>query len=267
MVKYLGILLVSICLRLSAYAADVPVSEYLQSISVTVKAENHEGSGVVFTRKDYLGQPVNLVWTAGHVVEGLRSTRNVIAPDGTTKTKVEFQDVIIIKEILEDGRRVGKTELDAEVIRYSDPDTGEDLAVLRVRKKSFFDATGRFYSDKNPPALGTELYHVGSLLGEMGSNSMTTGNYSQYGRMIGKIVFDQTSVVAFPGSSGGGVFLKDGQYVGMLVRSAGPNFNLIVPVRRIRKWATTAKIEWAIDPAIPMPNDEAIGATPVEVSK
>ena len=54
------------------------------------------------------------------------------------------------------------------------------------------------------PKLGTDLLHVGSLLGQMGANSMTDGIYSQHGRLIGinKFVFDQTTVNAFPGSSG-----------------------------------------------------------------
>ena len=61
---------------------------------------------------------------------------------------------------------------------------------------------------------------------------------SQVGRVLdlgsgGGTVFDQTTVTAFPGSSGGGVFLTDGKYVGMLVRGAGETFNLIVPVRRM----------------------------------
>ena len=43
---------------------------------------------------------------------------------------------------------------------------------------------------------------------------------------MNKRIFDQTTCVAFPGSSGGGVFLKrdDPRYVGMLVRGAGEGF-------------------------------------------
>ncbi|HAT67623.1 MAG TPA: hypothetical protein DCS66_24005, partial [Flavobacteriaceae bacterium] len=60
----------------------------------------------------------------------------------------------------------------------------------------------------------TELYHVGSLLGQTGSNSMTRGIVSQVGRVLNLgsgdgTVFDQTTVTAFPGSSGGGVFLSE----------------------------------------------------------
>jgi len=82
---------------------------------------------------------------------------------------------------------------------------------------------------------------------------------SQVGRVLNLgtgdgTVFDQTTVTAFPGSSGAGVFLRDGRYVGMLVRGSGETFNLIVPVRRMRSWAKTRDIEWALDKLKPVPS-------------
>ena len=35
-------------------------------------------------------------------------------------------------------------------------------------------------------------------------------------------MFDQTSMMAYPGSSGGGIYLEDGKYMGMLTRAAVP---------------------------------------------
>tara|TARA_Y100000310_G_scaffold275080_1_gene291470 strand:+ start:143 stop:550 length:408 start_codon:yes stop_codon:yes gene_type:complete len=93
---------------------------------------------------------------------------------------------------------------------------------------------------------------------------MTDGIYSQHGRVIkslNKHIFDQTTCVAFPGSSGGGVFLKGGDdplYVGMLVRGAGEGFNLIVPVRRMIKYCEKHKIMWALDPKVKMPTEEEL---------
>jgi hypothetical protein len=78
-------------------------------------------------------------------------------------------------------------------------------------------------------------------------------------------VFDQTTVAAFPGSSGGGVYLKsDARYVGMIVRGAGETFNLIVPIRRMVDWAKKNKIEWALDEKVEMPTDATIAKIPVE---
>lgn len=242
------------------------VSKYLQDISVTIVTNSGEGSGVIKSKKDEHGNIVNFVWTAAHVVDSLRSVRHVIDPrTGTSRQIVEFQDAFVVKDIKQNGRSVGKLKLAAEVVRYSDSETGHDLALLRIRKNGFIKTSVVFFVGKEIPPIGVDLFHVGSLLGQMGSNSMTTGIMSQQGRLIrnNKNVFDQTTCPGFPGSSGGGVYLTDGRYVGMLVRGAGETFNLIVPVRRMLKWAHTANIDWAITDA-PMPTDEGMLKLPIE---
>jgi len=137
-----------------------------------------------------------------------------------------------------------------------------------VRKRDFVKASAKFHNDgPSIVPIGTKLFHVGSLLGQDGSNSMTSGIMSQVGRVIdlGKAdgtVFDQTTVTAFPGSSGGGVFVAGeekemvkhrGQYCGMLVRGAGETFNLIVPVRRMITWAKDNNCSWALDESAKTP--------------
>jgi len=250
------------------------VSDHLQNVSVTIKAGFGSGSGVVFTREIKDGEKtknVNFVWTAAHVLENIRSVRTFIDTEGNVKKTVEFQDAEIRKKIVEAGRTVGQLEMDAKVIKYSDAKNGEDLALLMIRKEGFIDDTIKFFYDEEEKgvALGTQLYHVGSLLGENGSNSMTTGIMSQIGRTVslsggGKVLFDQTTVTAFPGSSGGGVFLTDGKYVGMLVRGAGETFNLIVPVRRMRKWAEKENILWAMDSKVKAPSFKEIEKLTIE---
>ena len=267
-VMWIATLVVSMFVT-TANAQDNVLYQHLQDVSVTVKAAGGEGSGVIVTREvetsPNVKQKVNFVWTAAHVVDGLRSVRIVIK-DGKPQTIVEFKDAQIVKELVEDGRRVGEFKMEAKVIKYSDAENGEDLALLMVRKKGFVDKTTTFYKDSGKPvAIGTELYHVGSLLGQVGSNSMTRGICSQVGRVLDLgtgdgVVFDQTTVTAFPGSSGGGVFLserskeKAGQYVGMLVRGAGETFNLVVPVRRMRAYAKAEGVLWAIDTDVKVPS-------------
>ena len=246
-------------------------ADYLQDVSVTIVSESTfargEGSGIIFSRKDKDGNTVNFIWTAAHVIDNLRTERKVIV-NGAPKTLVEFKDAKIVKVIRQKGRSVGQLELDAEVLKYSDSEDGHDLALLRVRKLNFVDDSVKFYLDNQIPKLGTDLWHVGSLLGQMGSNSMTDGIYSQTGRVIkslNKHVFDQTTVAAFPGSSGGGVFLKtDARYIGMLVRGAGETFNLIVPVRRMVQWCEKNDIMWALDPTVKMPTEDVLSKIPVE---
>jgi S1-C subfamily serine protease len=271
--KLINTTLLSLLLAVSSSAAEAKktTADHLQDVSVTIVSEGRisrgEGSGVIFSRKDKDGNTVNFIWTAAHVIDNLRSERKVIV-NGTSRTIVTFKDAKIVKVVRQKGRAVGQLELDAEVIKYSDSEDGHDLALLKVRKLNFVDDTVKFYLDKEIPKLGTDLWHVGSLLGQMGSNSMTDGVYSQTGRLIkslNKHVFDQTTVAAFPGSSGGGVFLKsDDRYVGMLVRGAGETFNLIVPARRMIVWATKNDIMWALDPNVKMPTDEALAEISIE---
>ena len=246
-------------------------ADHLQNVSVTIRSEgvfsNGEGSGVIFTRKDAKGNQVNFVWTAAHVIDNLRKTRKTVV-NGTPKTIVEFKDPMVMKEIRQNGRTVGRLQMDAEVIKYSDADDGHDLALLKVRKFNFVKDTVTFHLGDDIPKLGTELLHVGSLLGSAGANSMTDGIYSQHGRIlksINKFIFDQTTVTAFPGSSGGGVYLKnDARYIGMLVRGAGEGFNLIVPVRRMKDYCEKNKIMWALDPKLPMPDEDDLKKIPIE---
>ena len=262
---------------IQVFAGDAVLYQKLQDVSVTVKAGRSEGSGVIITREVSVGdskEKINFVWTAAHVVASLRSVRNTIE-GGTPKKVVEFKDAQIVKELVEKGRRVGEIKMDAKVIKYSDADSGDDLALLLVRKRNFVDQNILFYPSNDPIPVGTELYHVGSLLGQVGSNSMTRGIMSKVGRVLelgtgDGVVFDQTSAPAFPGSSGGGIFLTEssgdnsGRYAGMLVRGAGETFNLIVPVRRMRSWATIQNILWSLDETLEVPSYEDIIKIPVE---
>ena len=50
----------------------------------------------------------------------------------------------------------------------------------------------------------------------------------------------------------------------MLVRGAGETFNLIVPIRRINKWAKSENIMWALDPSVDAPSLEEIHKLPKE---
>lgn len=247
------------------------VAQFLQDISVTIKSESRssksEGSGVLISRK--IGtEEVAFVWTCAHVVDNLRNIRSVVNEKGGSIKIVEFNDPKIIKELVEGGRRVGEIKMDAKVIKYSGYTHGHDLALLMVRAKNYSKAGAKFYLNKEDPIIpiGSRLFHVGSLLGQMGANSMTTGIISQIGRVEDKVEFDQTTVTAFPGSSGGGVYLENGQYVGMIARGAGEGFNLMIPIRRMSTWAKNNGVLWAVDPSVKTPSIKEILAMPIESS-
>lgn len=256
------LLLFCLILTPAASAVEPSISNNLLGISVTIKSGYTQGSGVLFTRDDR-----TFVWTAGHVVNNLRKTRTVVV-NGDKKTVIEFKDAHIVQEFKQNGRRIGETKMDCRVVRYSDAEKGEDLALLEVRKRNFSTASVKFYSG-DIPDIGTDLVHVGSLHGQIGANSLTTGVLSQVGRVLdlgaNGVVFDQVSTPGFPGSSGGGVFLKSsGECIGLLVRGSGETFCLIVPVRRIRAWADRANIAWALDASIPLPTDAEFKKLPIE---
>jgi S1-C subfamily serine protease len=271
--KFLAMVLVLVA-ALAGGTALAGVPDDLQQISVTIKSGEAQGSGNLVTRK--VGDDtLTFVWTAAHVVDNLRTTRTVVTASGAKKTLIEYKDAEIVQERQQGGRRVGEVKFDAKVVKVSDADYGEDLALLMVRCKNAYPLTvsTRFHLEADYiPAIGIELAHCGSLLGQFGANSYTTGVLSQTGRTLpmkgaNVKVFDQVTAVAFPGSSGGGMYLKaDGVYIGMLTQGVMKlqGFNFIVPVRRIHAWAKASKIEWAIDPSVEMPTLKEIEAIPVE---
>ena len=95
-------------LSISVSYAQNKVAQHLQDVSVTIKAGNSEGSGVIISRDLLLNKDakektkVNFIWTCAHVVDGLRSTRTVIDGQGKNKTIIEFKDAQVVKELVDD---------------------------------------------------------------------------------------------------------------------------------------------------------------------
>lgn len=234
-----------LCLCAPAWAQlptdPAQVNQYLQDVSVTVKSESGTGSGTVFKRGDE-----TYVLTAGHVVDGLRRTRKVIR-DGNEKTIVEFGRPTIIKHYIEKGETVGKVELVGTIVKFSDADHGEDLALIKIAKGSALEKSAVLYEGELV-SLGTDILHVGSFHGEFGANSFSKGFLSQYGRTINEKSFFQTSASAVPGSSGGGLFLTSAAQYGVLVRGSDSSINFGVGYQRIRDWFKRANVEYVINP-------------------
>jgi S1-C subfamily serine protease len=237
---------------LTARADMNEISEQLDRVSVTVHCADGTGSGVIINRDGN-----TYVLTAGHVVAANRKTRSAIK-DGSVKIETDYQDLSVLTQVIEQGRIVGSASYDAEVIAYSSADYGDDVAVLKLRKQGAFADTTKFSKEDHVPP-GTELYHVGSMGGDFGANSFTTGVLARTGRLIEGKVYDQTTVTAFPGSSGGGVFTTKGEYIGMLVRGGiVGTFNFITPLRRLKQWAASAHVEFIFDASKPIEKDNII---------
>jgi len=269
--KLLGAILVLIALVGMAVADEASV--HCQKVSVMVKTDSGSGSGVLVKRdipmKDGSVRPTTFIVTAAHVVDSERRVRTVIIKGQEFKI-VEFDELGLVREEREDGRSVGESKMICKVIKYSDADNERDVAILMILKKNFGDASAEFYLDEALPEVGTDLVHCGSLRGQLGANSITKGPLSQIGRVLDEQVFDQTAVPAFPGSSGGGVWIlseKKGdipKYIGMLTQGAGETFNFIVPIREMVKWGKEAGVEWLFNPAVKPPTWEDLRKLPVE---
>jgi S1-C subfamily serine protease len=222
----------------------------LQSITVLVDTGGGRGTGVLVTRR--LGKELHTyVWTAGHVVK--RGQK----PNGT------FRDVTVIQELRQGGLLTGTRTVSATVISYSDPERGDDLALLEINVPNWTSVSAVFGATAVLP-VGTPLIHVGCTLGLYNSTSL--GIVSQTDRFLTGLPksFEQTSCMGYPGSSGGGVYSYDGRCIGLLVRGAGPGLNMIVPMRRLRAWAAKMGVLWAIDPAVPVPT--AVVRLPVKLT-
>lgn len=255
---------ISLCLLTSTYGdgkvTEETVLDNLQAVSCNIHAGRSQGSGVLQTVGDQ-----TWVLTAGHVISHLKHYSLGYDSAGRAKKVAEFDDAEVVQEFVENGRTVGEVRYAAEVIRYSNAESGEDLAFLRIRKKNVTKEKVKFYLDDKVPKAGTSLIHIGSLLGQSGYNSVTTGVLSSVGRVYNRTVYDQTSCTAFPGSSGGGVFFKDtGAYMGMLVRGSGETFNLVVPVRRMAAYAKRTGVYFTMDGSDKAPTDAELKKQPIE---
>ncbi len=202
-----------------------------RSYTVTVRTdEDHFGTGVVYQVNGEI-----LVWTAGHLLWN----RN----DGQYTG-----DVHVTIEVYGATGRAAITEMPAQILAVSNPWEDYDLALLRVPMGSaVFNRSQTAVFATDSPEVGEEVWHVGSLHGFKGAQSVTDGVVASVGRSIFSSPYplDQITCEIMPGSSGGGAYLKDtGEFIGMVVQYHGPGFGLMVPVRDIRIWAKREGYGW-----------------------
>lgn len=246
------------------------VVDSITETSVTLKTSDHSiGAGVVVTRNG-----VHYVWTAGHNLDDARHVKTVIDPDtGTPKVVVSYDNVDIIRSIVQDGRVVGTVYYDAQVIRHSPSMShgGDDIALLRLYAKNVFKGTTKFV--RAIPKRGTPVWHIGAPGGLAAADVLTGGNFSDPGRLRAHHVFDLVTVPFDYGSSGGGVFLKKtGDCIGLVLQKNDSTAHscYIKPAREIRAWAKQQDLLWAVDECLPIPSEavlakhavNAVGVTP-----
>lgn len=243
--------------RVPAYG-DVYASLYNESVLVIANDNTECGSGVVITRNG-----ITYVITAGHVVKDDRGEVNRYDEFGRKSTEIMFRDVFVVQEVMENGDVKGRITTGAEVIRYEPPD-GLDIAVLRLKGKQFAGTNAKFYLEDKTPLPGTPIIHCGSMRGEFGINTFSTGIVAQTGHQVYGKQLDRSTCTLYPGSSGGGIFLQDGRCIGIATMTTGENLNHFVPIRRIMNWAKIQGLAFLFDERLPVPSYEDIRRHPIE---
>lgn len=196
-----------------------------QRNTVIVDTPGGQSTGVVIKRAGF-----TYAWTAYHAISG----------EGPTVTVKQFSHSA--------SQKTGPIVFSAAVIWT---DSKHDLALLWVAAPDNF-FTGVTFASAHPAPVGTEVFHVGNWLGEDFDGSVSVGIISQIG--VSRIdpamwpweLTDQTTATIASGSSGGGLFNKQGEVVGIIV--GGPHkgdfgFAHFIPVRVI---ASDPSIRWAV---------------------
>jgi serine protease Do len=198
----------------------------LDEVSVLIQTKAGMGSGTIINKGED-----TYVLTANHIL-----VNNVIKVDD----RELFIEVNIIQMYLYKNAIVGEINLLADIVAHSEK---EDVAILHVKGKNYFPESAKIYKQSEYKPVGSRLYHVGCYYGRMGYNSISDGIISGYGRLSNSRTsyWVQTSCAIHSGSSGGGIFLANGEYVGMALATANPGMSYYNPVQNIRRWAETVK--------------------------
>lgn len=237
------------------------VIKHLKTISVVVKSEGAVGTGIVFSRTNTTsGKIENFVWTAAHVVSHARKV--MVTPFGEIP---RFDMVSVVEEIMDNNETVGIQEYFADILKYSNVETGEDIALLRIQKKGYISDSVVFST--NMADVGTRIYHIGNFHGMEAPNSFSEGFVSKTDTYSNKKLFDQLNISGFQGSSGGGMYTENGKCIGMLTLIHSDTWVYMIPERRIRQWATQEKILWAMDINVPLPSESELSTITVESGK
>jgi S1-C subfamily serine protease len=132
-------------------------------------------------------------------------------------------------------------ELPGEVVSE---DAHRDVALIKTQKVPF-DPLSLALTD---PGVGSEVFAIGSPLGEQFNGTFTRGVLSGY-REINKNRYLQSDVSVLPGNSGGPLIDGSGSVVGITVAklyAPGGNLNFFIPIAE-----ALASLSIEIKPPVP----------------
>lgn len=247
------------------------VRDHLNASAMVSVADGSSGSCVFFRNGDTV-----FAWTDAHVVEGARRVQTGIDPaTGKNRTYMHYDDVWLITSGVVSGRKASETHRSARILRFSKK---HDLALLLLSDPDSVTSSVSFA--ERLPSEGDQVWHVGSMHGKPGENSVSDGCIAKIGRLRSNfahddwrgLVYDQVSIHAHKGSSGGGVFSKKtGDCLGLVTEfldydsryglSYGALF--ITPARRIRQFARESGVEFAVTTSVSVPPEKDLLASVV----
>ncbi len=269
----LGLLVAAMTGAVVGWLQTKNLQDHLDASAMVEVSDGSSGSCVYFRN----GSTV-FAWTDAHVVEGAEHiTRGVDPHTGLERPYVNYDEVRLKKDSYSDGRKSGESSHSAKIIRYSKT---HDLALLLLNDPSGVKQGVRFA--RWLPSEGRAIWHVGSMHGSMGENSVSEGCIAKVGRLrlsyrpddFKGIIYDQVSLHSHKGCSGGGVFDKrTGDCLGLITefmdydRTYGLSYGamFISPARRIREFAKRYSCEYAVDDSVGVPSQEQLLAGPIRV--
>lgn len=198
--------------------ADAKLVNNLRNQSVAILAPS--GSGKIMSGTGTLFRSRNKVYslTCYHVVEG------AISNDQTYNVTV-FSDEFVR------GKLVKRHVTTAKVVKYTPRFRGNDIAILELKDSHFGLGYAQFYVGDIPGA-GTDIYHIGYFQGQYPLSS-SKGIISYIDRPINGGRRDHLDTTMYGGSSGGGIWDVNGNYIGMLSDGVDNRIGFMIPVRQI----------------------------------
>jgi S1-C subfamily serine protease len=201
-----------------AQEAPKRVLDHIRSVSVSITVDGRfNGSGTLFLK----GEETWCI-TAAHVTRGGKSF-GITQPG---PSDLEPSKIYLVAELVTEDKK-------------------KDVAILKIG-----NLAGHIFKDHanvctcrpckcNPcqckkPALDTPIIHCGSMAGL--HQTLTRGYLVGYDRKFTEeTLCDQADMTGWYGSSGGGVFDTEGNYIGMLIGGISETCRIIylVPIRTI----------------------------------
>ena len=199
-----------------AFSAAHSLYEAAAESTVTVRVGDGSGSGVIVFAAD--GKIY--CWTARHVIEDAKAAE-------------------VVRTISYGKRKAYELSFNARVLFVG---LREDVALLVVDAPHSAFRSAHFA--KQTARLGDEIFHIGAALGmqpilTFGHVARVNSPYDKWTEEGGYV--DATDALAQPGCSGGPVFNKSGEVIGLLVGMRGTftsnKLQLYVPISLVRREA------------------------------